>query len=298
MTEKKHWTQLCINCKETHAQMISDYLSAFDALAVSIVAADHKEIFQYEPNEQPLWEKSKILALFNDEEEALQAAEMIDGIIKPKLRFQIEDIEDQDWVRESQKSFPPQSFGACAEPLWVLPSWEETHTYKKPFIRIDPGVAFGTGTHPTTGMCLAWLAEHPPENLNVIDYGCGSGILSLAALALGADHVLAVDHDDMATDACANNGKLNDFISSVNLQINRAPTADTQPVDLIIANILANPLIDLAPEIMDLLLPGGTLVLSGILSGEADHVVQYYRECKEIGRTLVEDWACVTLKKN
>lgn len=294
----KTWTQLALTCKETQAELISNYLSAYDALAVTIVdGSGHEEIFQYTPTDSPIWKKSKILALFNNQDEAIQASQMLDVVVDDKLHFAIEEITDKDWVRETQKSFPAQSFGQKSS-LYVIPSWEQQGQFKPPYVRIDPGVAFGTGTHPTTGLCLSWLADHPPIDLQVIDYGCGSGILALAALALKAQHVFATDHDDMAIEATMNNANLNNFVSVDNLHCSKEVPDTLATADLVMANILANPLIELAPTLTQLCKANGTLLLSGLLSMEVDQVLSHYPEFTEQQRYHLEDWSAIVLQKN
>lgn len=277
--------------------MLTDYLSAFDALAVTITdGSGSEEIFQHMPTDSPIWKTSKILALFHNEEEAMQAAGMLDNITASKLDYQIDTITDQDWVRETQKMFPAQAFGHSKN-LWVIPSWEPQEQYHPPFVRIDPGVAFGTGTHPTTALCLDWLADHAPLDMSVIDYGCGSGILGLAALALKAKHVFATDHDEMAIEASNHNASLNNFVTQDNLTVSHYVPLGTEPADIVVANILANPLIDLAKSITSLCKSQGTLVLSGLLSSEATHVMQHYPDFDLVQQIDREDWCAVQLRK-
>ncbi len=289
------WYQLSIFSNAEQAELYADILQAIDALSVSLVDAKDQPLFQLQPEDQPLWHDTQIVALFNTQPEAEQALDIINTQASEPLKTTIEKIIDQDWVRKNQKNFPTKSFGTGNTPLWVIPSWENDKNHKNPQIRIDPGLAFGTGTHPTTSLCLQWLADHAPRGLDVIDYGCGSGILSLACISLGAKHVIAVDHDPQALEASHNNLALNAHLSTDALSVYLPEAHPKTMADLVVANILAAPLIEMADQLTALLKPGGVLLLSGMLSTEVHTVVQHYPTLSVIEQLHLDEWACVSL---
>lgn len=284
------YIKLSITTNPNHAETLSETLMELGALSVSLQDAEDEPIFQIQPGETPLWAKTKVDALF-------ESTTTIETIIKAlqaehnelsNIDFNIEKIEDQDWVRITQQHFHPTKFG---KHLWICPAWETVDDSSETIVKIDPGLAFGTGTHPTTALCLAWLDAHPPKNKTVIDYGCGSGILSLAALALEANHVYAVDHDDQALIATKNNAELNAFYHPDRLTVLPPKDCNNIKADLIIANILANPLIELAPTLIDLLNSDGTLVLSGILDKEVERVAAAYEtQCHREESVIENGW--------
>ena len=290
-----HWQQLIITTTQYQANDIADLLTEHNALAISFVDAADQPLFQVEVNETPLWETVKLSALFPQETNLTEIITNLEATLNKPLKHQIEELAEQDWVRETQRQFSPELF---ANRLWICPSWAAVaDNLQGTVVKIDPGLAFGTGTHPTTALCLEWLAENPPIDKVVIDYGCGSGILALAALALGATKVYAIDHDEQALQATHNNAALNDFVTPENLMIGTAADLPVLSVPLIIANILANPLIALAGQLKHLLMPNGTLILSGILNEEIERVAQAYCPPLSIQDTAQQDeWARVTLQ--
>lgn len=287
------WSQLIINTSAEHADALSEQLMELGALSVTLIDTEDEPLFQCELNETPLWQHTSIKALFSETDDL--------EIIKRNLKqtteavIQVERVEDEDWVRKTQAHFPPQCF---ADHFWVLPSWH-TETSKQCYIKIDPGLAFGTGTHPTTTLCLTWLAENPPTHLTVIDYGCGSGILSLAALALGAKTAWSVDHDPQAIRATQNNAALNPSIQAEQLQVVSPEDMPEITADIIIANILANPLIELAPTLIKHATPKTTLILSGLLETEIERVTDAYAEHFTVtDMKKREGWAALILQNS
>ncbi|HHJ80299.1 MAG TPA: 50S ribosomal protein L11 methyltransferase, partial [Candidatus Tenderia electrophaga] len=201
-------------------------------------------------------------------------------------QVQVNPLEDKDWVRAWMDTFKPIRFG---QNLWICPSWHTPDQADATNVMLDPGLAFGTGTHPTTALCMEWLDANPPVDLEVVDFGCGSGILAIAAALLGASHVEAVDHDPQAVLATNDNAEKNNVSDKINALLPRQ-FAD-QPADLILANILANPLLELAPRFAELLKPGGQIVLSGILAEQAEQIRQRYAEWFELQPpTQQDDW--------
>jgi len=293
--------QISVTVTRNQIERLSDIFFALGADAVTMTDAKDEPLFQLTPEDEPLWQHTTLHALFN---ESIFPENMISDIKKHHVEFQkndfyVEKIAPKNWVSETQKQFHAQQFGH----LWICPEWEKDHFLKKnrrkkdPVVFIEPGLAFGTGTHPTTQLCLTWLASHPLKNKTVIDYGCGSGILALGALALNAKTVWATDHDDQALISTGNNAKYNQFKNK--LYIVNTDNIKSARADIIVANILANPLIELAPILTELLLPKGKLILSGILLGDADRVASAYE--KHFTRTDMqqkEGWVLMEFQSN
>lgn len=276
--------QISTTVTRDNVEGLSDIFSELGALSISLSDAKDEPLFQLSPEDNPHWQHTTIHALFDSMVSADAIVEDIQNN-HPKFSscdFYIEKVKNKNWVVETQKQFHPQQFGK----LWVCPQWEKENFSKlhknSIVVYLEPGLAFGTGTHPTTQLCLTWLSENIPHanfnahsNLSVIDYGCGSGILALAACALGAKNVYATDHDIQALESTRNNEKYNRFKT----QLHIVNTTDIQSAraHIVVANILANPLIDLAPTLTKLLLPHGQLILSGILLEDADRVFAAYK---------------------
>lgn len=269
--------QISVTVTNDKVDFLSDIFSELGAHAVTMTDAKDEPLFQLSPDDGPLWQHTTIHALFDD---TLSAENMINEIKLSHPEFQtldffIEKIAPKNWVLETQKQFTAQQFGS----LWICPQWErktwkQSSNKKDPVVFIEPGLAFGTGTHPTTQLCLTWLATHPLKNQTVIDYGCGSGILALAACEMGAKTVWATDHDPQALTSTKNNASYNAFDSE--LHIVTTDEIKLARADIIVANILANPLITLSSTLTELLLPNGKLILSGVLADDADRVATAY----------------------
>ncbi|PHQ82345.1 MAG: 50S ribosomal protein L11 methyltransferase [Coxiella sp. (in: Bacteria)] len=268
------YIEISILSNADDAELIADGLTELDALSVTLEDAKDNAIFQINPNETPLWENVNVKALFTDTISPRTVIADLKQLLggHDVINYRIEKIADEDWVRKTQQHFKPQCY---ADQLWICPNWHE-EPLDGIVVRIDPGLAFGTGTHPTTSLCLDWLAHKPPNGKIVIDYGCGSGILALAAVMLGAKHVYATDHDEQALIATNNNAQLNDDISSNNLTVCTPNHFPLIQADVIIANILSNPLIELEPVFAKLIKPQGSLILSGILEHEIQAITHAY----------------------
>lgn len=286
------WQQLELLTQAEFADEVADWLSEQGALAVSMTDGADQALFQMMPEHQPLWECTQVLALFPVDHDVFQLVKTLQSHSPNWIQsHRVVELAEQDWVRETQRQFPPQCF---AEQLWILPSWCDANHYVGPKLRLDPGLAFGTGTHPTTALCLSWLAQHPPKNHRVLDYGCGSGILALAALALGANHVQAIDHDPQALEATQNNAALNDFPAH-SLTLTLDPSL-LSSADLVIANILSQPLIELAESIAKLVSHNGELILSGLLNSEIETVARAYSPWMQVASATIKDeWAMLRL---
>lgn len=290
--------EISTTTNHTIANALADYLTEIDALAVTLTDAKDEPLFQLEPDDEPLWSRTTVTALFHADTHVKQLLSQIKNDTDfSGLDFSIKPIIDQNWVAETQKLFHAQAF----HQLWVCPAWEKNdflkkHPDAKKTLFIEPGLAFGTGTHPTTQLCLTWLADNKLKDKTVIDYGCGSGILALAALALDAALVYATDHDPLALDATHNNLAHNTFDPN-RLDVRTTHNMANCKADIIIANILANPLITLAPTLTQFMHKNSILVLSGLLIEDVDRVIAAYAPtCRQVDTKIQADWALLTLR--
>ena len=267
------WLQLKLASTPDAAQRLSDLLSDAGALAVTLQDAADQPLYEPPPGATPLWSQTWVTGLF-DAEADLQAvlADLRNTLGEHDLPHVISPLEDKDWEREWMDNYHPMRFGTR---LWICPSWHQPPDVDAVTVMLDPGLAFGTGTHPTTALCLEWLDAHDVVGKHVIDYGCGSGILAVAAAKLGAQQVWAVDYDPQALHATTLNAEKNTVSTFIHTVLpNDLPR---QPTDIMLANILAGPLIELAPLFAELVRPSGAIVLSGILNTQADAVLQRYQ---------------------
>ena len=270
--------ELRLQCPQDQVEQISDALMALDVLSVSVEDADaHTEQEQAlfgEPGMPPPaagWLRSQVVALFDTEAAALEAGQLLalQDFFADSSLLGIHTVEEQDWVRLTQSQFEPVPI---TDEFWVVPSWHQPPAQAKWVLRLDPGLAFGTGTHPTTRMCLRWIATHPPSGQRVLDYGCGSGILAIGAAMMGAAHVDAVDIDADAVKATLANATDNQV--SVNTGL---PDMAQGLYALVLANILAAPLKVLAPLLCAHVQQGGQLLLAGILERQVDEIQAAYQ---------------------
>ena len=258
-------------CPRDEIDLLSDKLEAAGALSVTLTDQYDDPILEPAPGAAPLWPHVVMQALFADTADAEQAGSLLSAT-HPGLNYSIETLPEQDWERACLDQFHPQQFGSR---LWICPSW---HTPPDPDgvnLILDPGLAFGTGSHATTSLCLTWLDKANVTNKQVIDYGCGSGILALAALKLGAAHVHAVDIDDQALLATQNNATSNGILAA-QLTVSQPESLETQ-VDLLLANILLAPLLTLKSRFRALLKKDGTLVVSGLLAEQVPALIEAYQ---------------------
>ncbi|HED16364.1 MAG TPA: 50S ribosomal protein L11 methyltransferase [Gammaproteobacteria bacterium] len=270
-------------------------LETCGALSVTLSDAADQPLLEPGPGETPIWQQVVVTGLFDDNANAEQISSDIFNMLgsdaaEPQLKT--ETIADRDWVRAWMDDFKPMRFGTR---LWICPSVYQPPEPDAVNIMLDPGLAFGTGTHPTTALCLRWLDAHPPANKQVIDYGCGSGVLAIAALLLKADQVTAVDNDPQALQASHDNAQRNQVTDRL---LVCSPTEvgkeSKHKVDLLIANILAGPLQELAPVLARLLKPGASLVLSGVLLEQAESVKQAYANTVDwLTMTEEQGWICL-----
>lgn len=264
------------------------------ALSVTLSDASDQPILEPAPGETPLWPEVRLAVLWpGDSDGPMLAATLTAVLSLPTGAVSIERLEDRAWEREWLKDFRPMPFGRR---LWVCPGGQRPPVPGAVILELDPGLAFGTGTHPTTALCLEWLDEAGVEGLKVLDYGCGSGILALAALRLGAASALGVDIDPQALTASRDNAARNGLGDRLQL----APAEGTLPAayDLVLANILAGPLVELAPRLADACQPGGRLVLAGLLDHQAPEVTAAYRPWFDIGPAATRDgWTVLSGRK-
>lgn len=288
------WYQLQIEqCHRDDVDTLSHELEESGAVSITLTDKNDDPVLEPEPGTTPLWPDVIIHALYTEEQTARDAQTLLVNT-RQGLKTEIALIADKDWERVWMDDFKPQQFG---QRLWICPSWMEPPEPDAVNLILDPGLAFGTGTHPTTSLCLSWLDNADLDNKTVIDYGCGSGILALAALKLGASQVYAVDIDPQALQATENNAQTN-HISKQQLVIDYPPSL-SRPVDLLIANILLGPLVALRDDFHSLLKENGILLLSGILSEQAPGLIEAYQHkfnhqhtCHSDGWSILEFKAC------
>ncbi len=266
--------ELKLQLHRNQADTLSDWLDELGALAVTMVDAEDNPILEPGPGQTPLWEQLVLTALFDaDIDRDATAAHLMAHVDWPAgtaLRWQA--VADQDWVRVWMDRFQPMPFGRR---LWVCPSWHPIPAEATVPLLLDPGLAFGTGTHPTTRLCLEWLDGADLQGKHVLDYGCGSGILAIAAAKLGAARLTAIDNDPQALLATRENAQRNQ-VALDHAEIALPPLAENFQCDVIVANILAEPLRALAPSFATWLPKGGKLVLSGLLATQGEEMCQRY----------------------
>ena len=284
------WLQLHIETQSEHVTQLSDVLSELGAISVTWQDNADDPFYEPPPGETPIWPYTLVVALF-DVESDMQA---IQGSLTKQFSKQVlenlklEALEDKDWVRNSMDQFEPLPFG---NRLWIVPSWHAPPHADAVNILLDPGLAFGTGTHATTAMCLRWLDEHVPLHKTVVDYGCGSGVLGIAAGLLGAKEIYAVDNDSQALLATDENADKNQVECLSSWLPEELPPLQ---VDLLLANILAGPLQQLESTFTTLMKPGAQLVLSGILNTQATTVLEHYRGHFDMAIYAEQDeWVCL-----
>jgi len=292
--------ELVLVCREDDVEIVSDALMEIDALAVSVEDADadtdaEKALFGEPgmPAPKPGWQRSSVKALFQTEAEATECVTLLlaqDWAEHVHVQS-IQAIEEQDWVRLTQSQFKPVEI---TETFWIVPSWHEAPAQARTVMRLDPGLAFGTGTHPTTRMCLRWIANHAQAWSRVLDYGCGSGILAIGAALHGAQHIDAVDIDPAAVTASNANAEANGVTLNTGL-----PDLANGEYPLVLANILATPLKLLAPLLCAHLAPSASLVLAGILERQADELKAAYAPWLQLDVSDSEDgWILMTAQRH
>lgn len=283
------WIQLRLSADEETAEKYSDWLSACGAQAVTFIDAKDTPIYEPLPGDEVLyWNNTVVMGLYDASHDMDKVLSYLKGIHpdKENMSYKLEQLEDKDWEREWMDNFHPMKFG---QRLWICPSWRDVPEPDAVNVMLDPGLAFGTGTHPTTALCLTWLDGLDLTGKTVVDFGCGSGILSLAALKLGAEKVIGIDIDPQALQASLENAKRNNCEDRLQLFL-----PQDQPefkADIVVANILAGPLRELAPVILEYVGDKGVLALSGVLEEQAQQLQEIYGQfCAMDSITVQDEW--------
>ncbi len=287
------WIQLKINTTGNDAETLSDALIESGAVSVTFQDTHDNPVFEPLPGETLLWGDTDAIGLYDAETDMTEVVAMLENepLLGKGFVHKIEQLEDKDWEREWMDNFHPMRFG---ERLWICPSWRDVPDPTAVNVMLDPGLAFGTGTHPTTAMCLQWLDSLDLTDKTVIDFGCGSGILAIAALKLGAKHVVGIDIDPQAIQASRDNAERNGVSERLSLYLPK-DQPENLSADVVVANILAGPLRELAPLIAVLPVAGGRLGLSGILASQAQSVADAYQDKFELDAVAEkEEWCRIT----
>lgn len=289
------WLQITFTVERQGAPLMEAALETAGALAVTLCDAGDDPQLEPPPGATPLWEGVRVTALFENDSDSSARVEVLAAALGPRSHGPpvIETIADRAWERVWLDDFSPTRFGRR---LWVCPQGQPASDPDAVVVDLDPGLAFGTGHHPTTALCLEWLDGADLHDRTLVDYGCGSGILAIAALKLGAACAIAVDHDPQAMDATQSNAAANGVAERLTLcrPEDLGDLATRPPADLVVANILAGPLVELAPTLIPLLRPGGALVLSGVLADQVPMVRAAYADAVSMEPVrLREDWALI-----
>jgi len=269
------WIQAHLTTGKEQAPLIELLFENLGALSTTLVDAEDEPLLEPKPGELPIWQQTRVTGLFEGHIDSDHLRQRINQALNSDVTrtLELERLEDQEWERTWLDNFHAMSFG---QRLWICPQGKRPEQPDAVIVELDPGLAFGTGTHPTTALCLQWLDRTPLEQLELIDFGCGSGILAVAALKLGAKRVYATDHDPQAMQATTANAEKNGVLEQMQLCDSQHPP--THPVDLVMANILAGTLIELKDLLTRLTRPGGRIILSGILSEQAQMVSDAYAD--------------------
>lgn len=296
MTSETNWQQIIFQTSKQFSDEVESFLEEEGALSITWNDAGDTPVLEPLPGETPLWDELVATILFEaDKDLTFIKQQLINNQAAWNItNFHIEKLKDQDWVRVWMKDFHPMLFG---DNLWIYPSNYKIPDDDSVKIHLDPGLAFGTGTHPTTALCLEWLDKNPPKDLKVIDYGCGSGVLTIAAAKLGAQHITAIDIDPQGLVATKENMLRND-ITEETISCYLPDACPQGTVDLVLANILCAPLIELFPVISSLTSPNGTLVLSGLLKKQKKQLIETYSAgFKNFEVKTLDDWVRITATK-
>lgn len=288
------WIELALTIHSNEQERIELALEDLGALSVTLLDAEDHPIFEPAPGETPVWPTIKLTALFDNAIDRIGLVHALTDLVPEIAPDQLEfnEVADADWVRAWMDTFQPMQFGRR---LWIYP-WNiepPEDAADAVIVRLDPGLAFGTGTHPTTALCLEWLDGQDLGGRTVLDYGCGSGVLAIAALKLGAAHVIGVDLDPQALEASRDNAGRNGVAAQLSLHLPQA--YDNAAHDVLVANILAGPLAELAPLFAAACKPGAPFALSGILAGQDAELLQRYAEWfDELEVAKREDWVRIS----
>ena len=286
------WLQIKLRTTNQSADVIAELLEQLGAMAVSYTDAEDSPILEPKPGERRLWPNTEVTGLLAQGTDPKPILDKLKAILGDHIPMAATALEDKNWIRAWMDQFKPLKFG---EHLWICPSCLEVKEENAVVVSLDPGLAFGTGTHPTTALCLGYLDSLDLQGKQVLDYGCGSGILAIAALKLGAKNALGVDIDEQALQASRENAERNNVSDKLELFMGTDQKLDLPKSPVTVANILAGPLAELEPIIASLTESGGKLALSGILTEQADSVIEAYS--KDFVMNKVKDkegWALLT----
>jgi ribosomal protein L11 methyltransferase len=281
------WIQIKINATAKSANKVSNMLMGLGAQAVTYMDAQDTPVYEPLPGETKLWGDTRCIGLFDAEVDPAPIIAFFQKHISEDVPYQVELLEDKDWVREWMEHFQPMQFG---ERLWICPSWRDVPDPTAVNVLLDPGLAFGTGTHPTTALCLQWLDSLDLTGKTLVDFGCGSGILAIAALKLGAARVIGIDIDPQAIEASRDNAQRNGVSDQLELYLPENQP-DALQADIVVANILAGPLRELSGLISGLVKPHGHMAISGILESQAPELHEVYSQWFNMNPTTTrEEW--------
>ncbi len=293
------WLQLRLDTAPQRVETLEDVLLASGAVAVTLEDNADQPVLEPAVGETPLWNETRLTALYPADTDMDAVLESLPPELLEDCNQRVEILEDKDWEREWMQHYQPMQFG---DRLWICPSWLEPPEPDAVNLLLDPGLAFGTGTHPTTALCLQTVDRLAPTGWRVVDYGCGSGILAVAALKLGADTALGVDNDPQALVATRENASRNgvdEAVLTVTLPGGYEAAEWNGSANLVLANILAGPLLALSDTLIDLMAPDGVLVLSGLLVSQAEEVIAHYAPTLSLQLDgELDGWACLVGHKN
>ena len=292
MSNNTDWIQIKLRTTNQSADTIAELLEQLGALAVSYTDAEDSPILEPKPGERRLWPNTEVTGLLEQGTDPKPILAVLKQLLGDHIPMVATTLEDKNWIRAWMDQFKPLKFG---QHLWICPSWLSVDEKDSVVVMLDPGLAFGTGTHPTTSLCLSYLDSLDLKDKDVLDYGCGSGILAIAALKLGAKSATGVDIDEQALIASKENAHRNGVEDKLQLVMGTDKKLDLPQFPITVANILAGPLAELEPIIASLTQLGGKLALSGILTEQADSVIEAYS--KDFVMNKVKDldgWALLT----
>ncbi len=289
------WLQLSLVVTREQAPLAEALFESLGALSVTFGDAGDSPLLEPPPGSTEIWDSTRVTGLFAGDSDAQDLRSRIAQTLAPEISrsLRLERLEDQAWERAWMDAFHPMQFG---QRLWIRPSGRAVDSPEAVVLDLDPGLAFGTGTHPTTALCLRWLDGATLTGSRVLDYGCGSGVLAIAALKLGAAQAVGVDYDPQALEASLDNARKN--VVADRLSLHDPDSLPAGPYDLVLANILARTLVELAPRLSTLVRPGCALVLSGMLTEQTTAVRTAYASEMEMAQTLEQDgWALLALRR-
>lgn len=292
MSNNTDWIQIKLRTTNQSADTIAELLEQLGALAVSYTDAEDSPILEPKPGERRLWPNTEVTGLLEQGTDPKPILAVLKQLLGDHIPMVATTLEDKNWIRAWMDQFKPLKFG---QHLWICPSWLSVDEKDSVVVMLDPGLAFGTGTHPTTSLCLSYLDSLDLKDKDILDYGCGSGILAIAALKLGAKSATGVDIDEQALIASKENAQRNGVEDKLQLIMGTDKKLDLPQFPITVANILAGPLAELEPIIASLTQSGGKLALSGILTEQADSVIEAYS--KDFVMNKVKDldgWALLT----